>query len=360
MAAPALFCSQSKKPRPGSAGRAVYVDGPPDAAYRPGTDVLLSHWLRHAAPAAVAAETGTAMVLRWGQQAPPDVDAVVATYLVVDSVLAAWAVQHPGAAQSHADTLREAAAMADHWAWGSAPAQVLFLGVTLQLNTLAEQGTDPTDILTGCVAHVTRLLGGLGRDDTRIRDGQRLLDASVDLVASGRVERRLPTAHLATFLFPRAVHADDWARALHIPSFNAMVTDRVLQWPQARAQTDRERVHLCSYEAAGGFVHDVWYPGYAWSHTPELWRPPGIQPGTDDSHCVLEWAALDAAVATLQSEEKHNVAWMAPRKLLPFGRLGRAGRKFPVVLSCVDENGVPAPSSHSPQRVTAALAPLFP
>ena len=51
----------------------------------------MSHWLRHAAPAGVAAETGTAMALRWLEAGPAEPEVVVASYLAADGVLAALA-----------------------------------------------------------------------------------------------------------------------------------------------------------------------------------------------------------------------------------------------------------------------------
>src|SRR5437868_4383353 len=101
--APPLYCSQSKQPRP-DAARVLYVDGPPDVKYRPGADVVLSHWLRHAAPAPLAAATGTAMALRWVATQPAPVDLVVNTHVDVDGILAAWVVQHGSSAEGHADT----------------------------------------------------------------------------------------------------------------------------------------------------------------------------------------------------------------------------------------------------------------
>ena len=119
-------------------------------------------------------------------------------------------------------------------------------------------------------------------------------------------------------------------------------------------------MQLCSYEAACGYVHDVWYPGYAWSHAAQLWRAPGIHAGTEDGYVLLDHPPLIQVVEVLQGEERRDVMWMAPRKQFQFGRMGKAGRKFPVVLSCVDGDGVPAASSLTPQRVAAALAPCFP
>jgi hypothetical protein len=324
MSAPAVHCLQSRQPRP-SAQRTAYVEGPAHPSFNPAVDVHLSAWLRHARHAPCEGEHATALALQWLRQGPPAVDLVASSHVAVDGVLAAWALLHPDSAQAHAQDLCDAASMATAWGYGGTMAQVLFLGVTLKLNTLTEQGADPTDVMVACVEEVTRLLGGLGRDEPRIREGQRALEQSLGLMRAGGVERRLPTERLATYVFPRAIHQDDWARALHVPSYGALITDRVLMWPHARAKVDRERVQLCSYEAAGGHIHDVWYPGYAWAHAAQLWRAPGIHAGTEDGYVVLDHPALAQVVEVLQGEERRGRDVDGAAQAVPVWADGQSG-----------------------------------
>jgi hypothetical protein len=144
--------------------------------------------------------------------------------------------------------------------------------------------------------------------------------------------------------------------ALRVPKFNAMITDDVLFWPQARARWDREKVQLVSIEATDGWYYDLWYPAYLWAETPKSWQAPGLKHDAAAHGCKLSFTPLETAIRQLQQREGNGAAWRVETEFSLFA--SSLGRGFPVVLSVMNGSG-PAPSSLDPADVALRLAEVF-
>jgi hypothetical protein len=156
---------------------------------------------------------------------------------------------------------------------------------------------------------------------------------------------------------PRALVERDLGRALHVPGFNAPLDASSWLPPQARNRLDREKIQLVSAEAAGGWYHDLWYPGYRWAETPTAWVAPGFHFAGSTNGYRYGHAPLEAAVAALQAKERNPGRWTLAEALSPFTSL--PGRSYPVILAFLDDKQQPALSSQSPARVAEVLAPAF-
>lgn len=334
----------SSTPRP-PARSVIYCDGGTDAQYREGVDLELSHWIPNATPARFKADTSTEIALSFVAAGGGDHDLVVNNHVDVDGLLAVFTLVHGASVLPHRATLAQTAAMGDFWAWGEPDAQALFQSVTLLLRKLQAAKTDAREIYEQGFAHVRAHLAG----DARASDADAGLAALRDSIArieSGDITRRVLGERFAHYIIPRRLAEPDLARALRVPGFNAPLSSDTLLLPQARARFDRERVHLVSVEAAGGWHHDLWYPGYSWAETPHSWRPPGLRALEDSNEYAFDHPALTAAVAELPAGP-----WTLATHLTPFSTL--KGRGFPVVLSSLDAVAL------DPEIVAASLSHAF-
>jgi len=346
----------SQGPRP-SADGVIYCDGGTDDQFRAGVDLQLSHWIPNETPERFKADTSTEICLNFVASDDRRFDLVLNNHADVDGVLAVFTLVAGAWALPHRRTLIQAAEMGDFWAWGERPAQALFQSLTLLIRKLQADKTDPNALYLRCFDHVFAVLAGESAFHTE--PGLTSLSDSVQLVERGDIARRVLGKHFAQYVIPRRLTGgggSDLSRALRVPGFNAPLSSECLLWPQARARFDREQVHLVSVEAAAGWYHDLWYPGYVWADTPRSWRPAGLRAQGDSNTHLFDHPALADAVGALAGLERASGQWTLARQLTPFSSL--EGRGFPVVLSFL-AGDAPAASSLEPELVAQHLAEAY-
>jgi hypothetical protein len=164
------------------------------------------------------------------------------------------------------------------------------------------------------------------------------------LIDRGEVRRRAYGPRFAHYEVPIALSGPS---ALHVPSAGEPFSAACLIWPQARARLDREKVVLLSLGARGGWLHEVWYPGYSLYDTPDSWRPPGIE---EDGRFAD--APLGAALLRLQAMEMGEGIWTRAERLVP------GLRGFPTAAGFTRSNQLAASTVH-PEQVAQVLAAAF-
>jgi len=285
-------------------------------------------------------------------------DLAVNPRVSISGVLCAYVLLQPSDAQQHAAVLTQVAHMADFQRDGDAVARMLFQGLALTLQACVTSQADALSTYKQCMLQIPRMLGGTGRDDVAVRTGIQTLGESLKLVEQGKIQRRVPTQRLAQYVMDAGVVGAGLVRALHIPPLGSPLTPDVLLSPFVRTRLDAERAHLVSVEGQGGWFHDVFLPAHVWTDCAPWWQPAGMVRtagwcGLDETH------PLHAVAQELQASETAPVTWMVPRRMNPFAGAMKAGRRFPVVLACVDDEGKTAPSQLHPQRVGHVVARAF-
>jgi hypothetical protein len=347
----------SQEPRP-SATAVIYCDGSADDQFRDGVDLELSHWIPNRTPPRLKADTSTEICLNFVASGDDRrFDLAVNNHADVDGTLSMFTLVAGEWALPHRQTLTQAAEMGDFWGWGEPAAQALFQSLTLLLRKLQSEKTDPNTLYARCFDLVFAFLSGAAPVQESVEPGLAALRDSVALVERGDIARKLLGERFAHYVIPHRIAGADLARALRVPSFNAPLSSDCLLLPQARAHFDRERVHLVSVEADGGWYHDLWYPGYAWADTPRSWHPAGLSSQEDSNAHLLDHPPLTDAVAELASLEQAAGRWTLAGQLTPFSSL--EGRGFPIVLSFLADSR-PAASSLAPNVVAERLAKAYP
>lgn len=354
MPSPRLFISGTKMLDRPNSRRTIFADGSPDATARPGVDVELSHWFPNQTPHHLKADTSTEICMNFVASENVDWDVVVNNHVDVDGVLSVFTLLHPETALTHRTTIVSAAEMGDFWGWGEHPAQVLFQGLTEQIDTRTSANADPQEICEECLAYVDALIERRFLDPD-VEISLMPLHRSVDWIVSERILRKEHHSRFSAYAVPNELCENRLEMALCIPSFNAAISRDCLVWPQARARWDREKVQLVCFETPEGWYYDLWYPGYMWAETPNSWRAPGLIFSGRTNGYELSNAPLQAAAADLQSREQNNAAWTVETTFSPFSILRRG---YPVVLS-VMAGDRPTPSSLTPDAVADRLAEVF-
>jgi hypothetical protein len=351
---PVLHITGSRSPRP-SANRVIFCDGGVDGTYRPQIDLELSHWIPNLTPEKFKASTTTEICIRFAESADiGEYDLVINNHVDVDGVLSAFVLLHPELSLQHRNTIVQAAAMGDFGSWGDQTAQHLFQAIVCLMGELSAPKSDPLVTYLHCFERTQAILSGAKRPECA--RGLAALQTSVARIEDGSIVRTLITERLVHYAIPITLARNDLAAALHIPSFNAPLSSTMMLLPNARAKFDLERVQLVSAESDDGIYYDLWYPGYTWAETVQLWRPPGVQStGSSNSH-TLKYLPLDVAVAELQRLETCAGKWTLARNLSPFATL--SGRNFPVVLSFTRDER-PRPSKLPISVVVHTLARAF-
>ena len=242
---------------------------------RDGVDLELSHWVPNRTPGKFKADTSTEICMNFVESRELDYDLVVNNHADVDGLLSVFTLLNPEAALAHRAILVSAAQMGDFWGWGELPAQVLFQSLTKQIDALTAESADPQVIYERCLKHVDSVIER-GFVDHDIEETLRPLTRSVEWISQAKITRRVHHHRFVHYAVPRDLCANRLDAALRVPQFNALISDDVLFWPQARARWDGERVQLVSIETSEGWHHDVWYPSYLWAETPNSWRAPGL------------------------------------------------------------------------------------
>ncbi len=357
MVAPRFYIVGSALKRPASR-RTIFADGDSDSTFRDGLDIELSHWVPNKTPVAYKADTSTGCCMKFvEQQEADDWDLAINNHLDVDGVLSIFTLVNAALARTERQTIVQAAEMGDFWGWGEKPAQVLFQGLTLLMDTLQAQQVDVQEIYERCFDRACELIGDRNDDDAAIRQGLAALGRSLDLVESGDIERRGLHRRFTHFHIPRSIAQESWQLALSVPAFNAPLGEAIPLLPQVRNRHDRDRVQLVSVESVDGWHYDLYYPGYMWADTPEAWRAPGLEFSGSKNGYYYGHPPLDQAVFELEQAEGGAGRWRIADEVTPFSTL--AGRGFPVVLSFLDNDDRPARSDLPPRRVASILAAAF-
>jgi len=329
-----VWVAGSPASRP-QASRTVYVGMPGG-----GAGVELSNHFGNRTPRHFRADTATAMCLRF-VAARERAEVAVAGPLDVDRVLALLVLQDPDLALGHRRTLTQAAEMGVHQSWGDLPAQELFQGLALLLRD--RRAADPSLGAPRAIEKARALLVAALRPE--LAAGIRALRRSAALIDHGEIRRRAYGPRFAHYEVPIALSGP---AALHVPAASEPFSDACLLWPQARARLDREKVVLLTLGARGGWLHELWYPGYSLHDAPDSWRPPGI----DEDGRFLH-APLGAALLRLQAMEMGEGVWKRADWLVP------GLRGFPTAAGfCTRGNQLAASTVH-PDQVAQVLAAAF-
>jgi hypothetical protein len=357
-AVPRFHILGSSTPAPPSE-RTLYVDGSaPASAFRPDTDLELSHWVPTMTPVRWAADTSTEICLRFLVDPPADVDGydmAVNNHVDVDGILSLFCLVHPEVALAHRDVVVGAAEIGDLAAGGGRDAFVLAQELTLAMGGFGGPGRDPRDTYASAFALALAVLAGTHAETPSVTAAWDLLeDQASRLGGSVAVEEVGP--RLVSYVLPRLDGADLDA-GLRVPPFNAVVDGSVWLWPHVRNRAHGQAAHLVSVPLDDGWVHDLWLPGYVWAHTPDRWRPTVLE-GTGSSNTWrIRPEPLGEAIATLQADEQRPGTWVRAESIDPFAAV--PGRAFPVIVSFLDDGSRPMASSHPPEHVAERLAPAF-
>jgi hypothetical protein len=349
-----LYVEGSRVPRPPSR-RAVFCDGGIDATYRDDVDLELSHWIPNSTPARFKASTSTEICIKYMEATEGgDFDLVVNNHTDVDGVLSTFVLMHPDLALAHRETLVQAAEMGDFGGWGELPAQHICQGLLCLIARLADSGVDPLAIYMQCYQRVRDMLAG--ERFAECVPGMAALQASVARIEAGSI-LRLPLANrFVHYVIPQELARHDLDAALYAPTFDMPFSSTALLPPNVRARFDKEKVQLVSVQTGAGHYHDLWYPGYTWAETVDLWLAPGVTSAGSSNVHYLNHPPLAAAVGKLQQLETADGHWALARRLSPFGSV--EGRNFPIVLSFM-RDAKPAPSKLPIAIVREILAPLY-
>ena len=113
----------------------------------------------------------------------------------------------------------------------------------------------------------------------------------------------------AQYVIPKTIVGDEVDRAIYIPKFNERISPKALLWPQARAKWDDQRVCLVSVETAGGWRHDLWFPGYLWADIENRWTVPGMNYRDGMESYDLANPDFDRAIQQLNDAERGEGRW---------------------------------------------------
>ena len=345
-----IHVTGSAEPRP-DALRIAYCDGSADRPLRDGADVELSHWIPNRTPERYRADTSTEIALRFA--ADPDalrVDLVVNNHVDVDGVLSVFAVAHPTTALEHRTTLIGAAEAGDFWAWAELPALALCEGLTVLQERL--EGQDPGDVYRACIERIPALLLESAVRDPDVAPGLRVCSAACDLIDSGEISARSVSPDLAAFLVPARVVAGQMDLLRESVPFNAPFARYGALVPHARYRVAPQQVHLVSIEVPGGWLHEIWLPGYAWADVVRRPLPHGLGELRGSAR-IVAMPGLRAAVGALAAEETADGRWSVADHVSAFDGLGARG--FPVVAGFLGADGRPAASRLPPDAVIARL-----
>ncbi|PWK14884.1 DUF6687 family protein [Tumebacillus permanentifrigoris] len=337
---PQFFVLGSSDVRPASA-RTIFADGSADATYREGVDLELSHWIPNRTPERYKANTSTEICMNFvAEHATDGWELAINNHLDCDGVLSIFTLVHPQFALQHRETIIQIAEMGDFMGWGDRQAQVAYQELTRFMFGAKKDKVDIRNIYADSFDLLIRLLETDLQADPRAQEVYAVVDRSLAWVESGQVQREVLGQHFVHYHLPATVVNGAYEQALHIPAFNALLTDDVLLLPQVRHKLDPDKVHLVSVEAPdGGTYYDLWYPGYMWAETPHAWRAPGFAfSGSTNGH-YYGHPPLERVVRKLQELETADGEWMLVKELSPFSSI--KGRNFPVVLSFLQPSQLP-------------------
>jgi uncharacterized protein DUF6687 len=335
----------------------LYVDGTaPAGALRPRADLELSHWVPNRSPAEWKADSSTEMCLRFAEKNPKTAfDLVVNNHADVDGVLSVFAIMHPEPAFAHRELLIGAAEMGDFWACPRKESRALCVALASWIARSQADGVNGEVTFRRGMEMVRAHLDGRFRPTGEVRAAFAAIDASIKALDDDEVVTSLLKPRLASFVIPRALaDRDPWAVAA--PPWGGVSHPATRLHPVARMRDHAEKILIVSAEVEGGWVHDLWYPSYAWAETPNRWRPPGLTP--DPVHGYrLDHPKLAAAIDDFARQETGTGRWRLATSVSASGAF--RGRASSVVASFVDDEEGPAVSRLSPETLVARFSTAF-
>ncbi|HVX63894.1 MAG TPA: DUF6687 family protein [Pirellulales bacterium] len=331
----------------------VFCDGAGGELFRDVADLELSHWRPNRTPAEYRAGTSTEICFRFVDHPQPgEWTAAVNNHVDVDGILSVYALVCSEHALRRRETIIAAAEMGDFWGWGEPPAQRVFQGLT----RLMRSGGEGRAIYAEAFRRIPALIDGTDPETTVIEASLAPLRRGAELVEQGRIARSFLGDRLAHYIVPRDIAGDD-ARASYVPGFNEAISDKAGLWPQVLARSDAERISLVSFERAGGWFHDLYFPGYQWADAAGRWFVPGMHYHDGMSSYDLDNPGLIAAFAELQRQETAPGQWSLGGTNLPFGV--ELQEQFPLVGRVLDEAGQVAISQVEPEIVARVIGERF-
>ena len=332
------------------AQRVIFCDGTDGKLFRYETDLELSHWRPNTTPTAYRAGTSTEICFRFlDNPSPGPWTVAVNNHVDVDGILAVYTLIHSSHAKTHRKTLIQAAEMGDFWGYGELAAQRVFQGITQLFST----GFDGKPVYEEAFRRIPGLVDGTDPQIGTIDESLAPLRRGIELVETGMIKRLPIGSHLVNYVIPREVAGVDDARASYVPAFNELISEKSILWPQVRAKWDAQRISLVSMERGSGWFHDLYFPGYHWADTEELWRVPGMNYSKGMNDYELDHPSLIAAFEKLQSHETGAGQWSLGGTRLEHGT--NLQKKFPLVGRFSGDDGHSAVSNQSPEKVAAAL-----
>lgn len=349
----------SKTKRPDSR-KTIFVDGSGDLSFRPELDLELSHWIPNTTPKEFKADSSTEICMNFIQNSETKGwDLAINNHLDTDGILSVFTVLHQEIAMQHRDTIVQAAEMGDFWQYGDKKAQILFQGLTLLFRKLQMENTDVQHIYEASFQEILRILDGEGSVSQEIKLGLAALEISLNYIHDGNLQREVIHEHFVWYNLPQPSNTANISKFLHIPQFNAILSNDTLILPQARNFFDKEKVQLLSLETNKGYYYDLWYPSYSWAETPHSWQPPGLLiEKTQNLLIPLDYPFLTSAVKELNNLELNSNPWTVATKFNYETSL--EGRIFPVILSYLNQKEQkPAISQLRPDTVIQQIAEIF-
>jgi hypothetical protein len=350
-----IIGSGSSRP---DADRIIFCDGTGGGLYQDETDLELSHWRPNRTPAEYRAGTSTEICFRFlGNPRPGSWTAAVNNHLDVDGILSVYVLVESSHAQATRQMIIEAAEIGDFWGWGESHAQRVFQGITLLMERGRHEGLSTKAVYEEAFRRIPALIDGSDPQLPEIDLSLAPLRYGVEFVESGQIVRSLIGNRLAHYVVPLSVAGDDDARASYAPEFNEAISAKAVLWPQVRAKWDSERVCLVSLERPTGWFHDLCFPGYLWADTEGRWLVPGLTYHDGMSSYEIDHPALIASVKQLQALESAAGQWGLGGTPLPCGEELQSA--FPVVGRFLSDEGRPAVSELTPDRVATTLRSVF-
>jgi len=348
---------KSNDPRPPDE-RIIFCDGAGGRLFRSETDIELSHWRPNRTPAAFRAGTSTEICLKFlDRPVPGNWTAACNNHLDVDGLLSVYALVHSRHALEHRQTLVEAAEMGDFWGWGEPAAQRLFQGLTQLMNARSEAGVATQAVYAEAFDRTPGLIAGTDPDTPAIEASLEPLRRASGWIDKGTVRRSLLNERFAHYEVPASIVGDAVEAAIYIPGFNEAISPAALFWPQARARFDAQRVCLVSSQTGADCYYDLWFPGYLWADTANLWTIDGLHYHDGMERYDLHHPRLAAAIARLQQIETAPGTWTLAGGAAP--RSADLMSSFPVVLRFLAVDGRPLPSKIPPDAAAGELANAF-
>ncbi|MBY0502093.1 MAG: hypothetical protein K2P93_08870 [Alphaproteobacteria bacterium] len=349
-----FYVKGSKIKRPDSKCT-IYVDGTAGADFREGVDIELSHWIPNRTEKRFKAGTSTEICFKFlKSQKTPSYDLVINNHLDIDGLLSVFALSYPTVSLQYRDVLINTAKAGDFWAWSEGKSLTLFQELTLLYRRLETQKVDLQKAYETCFESILKIL----KLSEIISPVQEMLEKQISLVKQGTIQRQEISHRLVTYYVPKTLSNKNVSSYLQVPHFNEPLSERVAFWPQVRNRLDEEKIQLLAIETDGGIHYSLWYPGYVWADTCNLWRPPGLllSPSMKDPH-LIDWPELSHVIQELNEIESGSCTWKLFPGLSFSGRENPSG--FPVVAVTLNDKNEMKESQLILSRVNQSFKKLF-